>query len=78
MRPFLSVSDLSQLREIGCVRQRDDGEERRADLDRARQALLAAQVVVLEVHRKINLIDAVQAMETALADVEFEEERIDV
>lgn len=53
------------------------GAQRDAALERVRVALIAAQQVVCAVHRTqgINLIDAVQAMETALADVEFERER---
>lgn len=71
----LSYSDRSQLNELGFVRQRDDGAERDAKLARVREALLAAQAVVLDVHRSINLIDAVQGLETAIADVDFERER---
>lgn len=53
------------------------GAQRDAALERVRVALIAAQQVVCAVHRTqgINLIDAVQAMETALADVDFERER---
>ena len=41
-----------------------------------RAELVAVQAKVLAAHRRVaNLIDAVQAMETAIADVDFEMER---
>lgn len=53
------------------------GAQRDAALERVRVALEAAQHLVLGTHGmfNINLLDAKQGLETALADVEFERER---
>lgn len=73
----LTYIERAALREDGVIRQSDDS-DKRAALARARAALKEAQAVVLSIHRTmdINLVDAVSGLETALADVDFEEERL--
>lgn len=74
-RPALTYADRAQLNEIGCVRPGNT--ERDAALDALRAKLVAVQRDVLAVHRTYaNLCDAVVGIETAIADVDFEKERV--
>ena len=75
-RDYLSYAERAQLNEIGLVRQGSADDDRDAALLALRADLVAVQAKVLAAHRRVaNLIDAVQAMETAIADVDFEMER---
>ena len=75
-RADLTHAERAQLNELGFVRKSSADDDRDAALLALRAELVAVQAKVLAAHRRVaNLIDAVQAMETAIADVDFERER---